>query len=661
MIAVLAFALSAYSQKGWRDREMEIRVQLSGADEASKLGDLHLNGDIYATEGYAILYLTPAELERVKQAGFEILIQKRDLNEYYRDFWTVRADQYHSYEQIIALMDSLAATFPDICQKTLLGLTPQGRQIACLQISDSAGIHENEPEILFDGGIHGDEIGGPENLIRFARYLCTAYGNDPEVTGLVNTREITIYPMVNPDGRANMSRYNSNLVDCNRDWGYMWNGEGSSPSAFSQPETRTIRDLIYRKQFVIHVTYHSGEEVVLYPWCYRATHPRDFSALQQLAVLYSDSSGYPDLQYRQSYADYPTNGETIDYSYGVDGTDALTMEISNNKQPPASQIQYYFQVNVPSMLAMIRSAGYGIEGLVTDSLTGLPVQAAITAGTLFPVYTDSARGDFHKYAVPGTYAMKVVANGYRPKVISAVTLTAQSSTVVNVSLQPAAGHYATKVSAVVIPGNNPMDEANTPAVIGGPDSLNYSTGKSGWIIVDMQDTVNDIPGEDFTVYEGDDTPEGFTCYAGQSVDGPWISLGTGTGTTSFDLGPEGLAGARFIKITDDGDGQQNIANAGFDLDAIESLEQPTSIEFNEVGSAVMKVYPNPADEVITIETHDKPAIGTLKIYNSLGSDLITKQMTGGLLQISLRGLAKGVYFVKFTNEGTSEVIKFIKK
>lgn len=51
---------------------------------------------------------------------------------------------------------------------------------------------------MFDGGIHSDEIGGSENYIRFARMLCVEYGNDPTITGLVDTREIWIYPMVNP-------------------------------------------------------------------------------------------------------------------------------------------------------------------------------------------------------------------------------------------------------------------------------------------------------------------------------------------------------------------------------------------------------------------------------------------------------------------------------
>jgi hypothetical protein len=658
-IIIVSLITSAYSQEGWRDHEMEVKVKISNQDEARILYNLHLNGDIYSPAGYAIMYVVPVEFEQLKKTGLNTEVLKINLNGYYKNFWSDRADQYHNYDQIIALMDSLATVFPDICQKTVFGLTPQGRELTCLKISDNPGIDENEPEILFDGGIHGDEIGGPENLIRFARDLCVSYGNDPGITDLVNSHEITIYPMVNPDGRANMSRYNSNQVDCNRDWGYMWNGEGNSPGAFSQLETRTIRDCIYNRRFVIHVTYHSGEQAVLYPWCYRSAHVPDYNALIQLASVYSISSGYSNLQYRQSYADYPTNGETIDYSYGADGTDALTMEISNSKQPPNSQIQYYYLANVPSMIAMIKNAGYGIGGTVTDSITGLPVEAAIFVDDFFPVYTDTVVGDYHKYLPQGTYSLKVIANHYLTKVINNVVVNGQTSTLMDVQLQPASGHYGMKVGAAVIPGNNPMDEANTPGVIGKPDSICYSTGKNGWIIIDMQDSVTNIQGDDFTVYEGDTVPEGFTCLVGPSLDGPWISLGTGTGTTSFDLESAGVTAARFIKILDDGIGQQNISDAGFDLDAVESMSPPTNIRITEGEYGSLKVYPNPANETVAIEVKNNEKKGTMTICNVQGKVLIKKNITNGIERIDTSDLASGVYFVNFSNGRTNKMRKLI--
>jgi hypothetical protein len=222
------------------------------------------------------------------------------------------------------------------------------------------------------------------------------------------------------------------------------------------------------------------------------------------------------------------------------------------------------------------------------------------------------------------------------------------------------GHYATKVSAVVIPGNNPMDEANTPAVIGTPDSISYSIGKNGWITLDMQEPVFNIQGDDFTIYEGDPISEGYTCMVAQTIDGPWISLGSATGTKSFDLATTGLASIRFIKITDDGDGLQKVSDAGFDLDAIEAIEQITGTVKTEKGACLLKVFPNPASEMVTIRADQTVGKGTIKIYNTRGQAMIGKSTSGDLMQIDITSLAAGVYYVKFTNTSTTGVIKLIK-
>ncbi len=651
---------SASSQTAWRQKESEVRVLLNHQDDARKLSNLRLNGDIHASAGFALMYVTPAELEEIQSVGLMTEVTKPDLNHYFKDFWKTR-DAYHSYEEIISLMDSLVGAFPTICQKITYDTTLQGRAISCLKISRNVSLSENEPEVLFDAGIHGDEIGGPENLIRFAQYLCTGYGSDPEITKAIDTREIIIYPMVNPDGRANMSRYNSNGIDCNRDGGYMWNGEGNSPSACSQIETRALRNCMYNHHFVIHVTYHSGIQEVIYPWCYRATHAPDYAALNQLAGIYSSASGYTALPYLQSYADYPTNGETIDYSYGVSGTDALTMEISNNKQPPASQIQYYFDVNLPSMMAMIKNAGYGIEGMITDSLTGAPVPAVIFINDFFPVSTDIAVGDYHKYLPAGTYTMKVMANHYLPKAISQVIIVNRDSTVLNIRLTPDPGQYAAKIAAVVIPGNNPQDVAFTPRIIGAPDSSYYSLGKNGWIIVDMQDTLRDIPGDDFKVYEGDDTPEGFSCFAGQTIDGPWISVGNGTGTFSFDLSGTGLTSARFIKLKDDNDGLPNTNHAGFDLDAIEGFFLNTSVPGPDVPNGlVVRLFPNPVVDELTVTTGNTSFTGLLTIYAANGKLLFSEPIHNGTAKVGTPSLADGIYILKLSNDRTFWTGKFRK-
>jgi len=525
--------------------------------------------------------LIPSEFNALQSTVLRYQLEREDVKAFAENFWQSQdntREAYHSYSEIVALADSLVGAFPNICEKHLFGTSVQGRELGALKISDNVSQDENEAEVMFDGGIHGDEVGAAENCIRFARDLCTEYSVDPTITALVDSREIWIYYMVNPDGRVADDRTNANGVDLNRDSGYMWDAWGGSPGPFSQPESKALRDLHYNRQFVVHTTYHSGTEYISCPWSYRADQCPDFTHIIQLAGEYSSASGYGNMGYGQGCTGmYPINGSTKDTNYGMMGAISWSMEISYMKHPPTNEILMYYNYNKPAMLSMIEHAGYGLKGVVTDANTGDPVTAAVFIDDYFPCYTDVNGGDYHKYVLAGTYDITIVANGYETQTITGVSVTSNSSTATDFQLQPLDGQYVYKISSSHIPDNNTADEGDTPGVIGAPDDRNYSIGKNGWIVVDLQNPIPDGPGNDIVVYEGDTSPEGFTAYAGETPDGPWFSLGSGTGTTEFDLATGSVIEAQFIKIEDDGDGSANVADAGFDLDAVESIAEVSGV------------------------------------------------------------------------------------
>jgi hypothetical protein len=177
----------------------------------------------------------------------------------------------------------------------------------------------------------------------------------------------------------------------------------------------------------------------------------------------------------------------------------------------------------------------------------------------------------------------------------------------------------------------------------------------------MDDPVLNIPGNDFTVHEGDKTPEGFTCLVAQNIDGPWISLGAGTGTTSFDLGSAGVTSARFIKIVDDGDGQQNEANAGFDLDAIEAIVPPSGIRIADGANDYLRIVPNPATDFITVRLRNSSESGSVTVYNAQGREIIPDQMINGFLRIDIQILPAGLYFVKFIHSDRTQTVRFVRQ
>jgi uncharacterized repeat protein (TIGR01451 family) len=561
---------------GWRPKEKQVIIEIPDRTQFNQLNNLKVSFDFIAPERVRA-YVIPSELERLEKSGIAYEIEIDDLNEYHKDYWNSK-DAYHSYQEIIDLADSLVQAFPALCQKIIYGTSLGGRQLAALKITGNVMIEEGEPKIMFDGGIHGDEIGASENVIRFARDILTKYGTDPIVTNLIDNREIWLFLMVNPDGRVNMSRYNNNGVDLNRDAPYMWDAWGGSTGPCSQVESKALRDCMYNQSFVVHTSYHSGTEYVSCPWSYRPDQPADWSHIYQLAGVYANTSLYPSIPYGQGYSGmYGINGSTKDSNYGIMGSISWSMEISMSKQPPPSQIMLYYNYNYPAMIAMIEHAGYGLSGFVTDAVTGEPVDAFIMVNNYYPTYTNPALGDYHKYVLPGTYSITVRANGYAAQTVSNVVVTANNSTQTNFQLQPQPGHYVYKFSASQIPGNNHADEGLTQAVLGAPDGIFYSLGKNGYCIVDMQYPILDGPGDDITIYEGGTTPEGFSCYAGTTIDGPWVLIGNGTGTTSFDLANAAISETQFIKIVDSGNGSANIPDAGFDLDAVEATYQPSGV------------------------------------------------------------------------------------
>lgn len=607
VVILFLLIISVSSVFAWRDNEMEIRVFYNNDYELKKIIDLQPEGDIYPN-GEALIYLIQSEFAALKATGLKYRIEKEDVKTYAENFWASMdntREAYHTYADIVALADSLVTAFPNICEKHLFGTSVQGRELGALKISDNVTLDENEAEVMFDGGIHGDEIGAAENCIRFARDICREYGIDPDITDLIDNREIWIFYMVNPDGRVADSRTNANGVDLNRDSGYMWDSWGGSTGAFSQPESKALRDCHYNRQFVVHTTYHSGTEYISCPWSYRADQCPDLSHILQLAGEYSSSSGYANMEYGQGCTGmYPINGSTKDTNYGMMGAISWSMEISYDKDPPTSQIMMFYNYNRPAMLSMIEHSGYGLEGVVSNANTGEIVTANVFINDYFPCYTDPVVGDYHKYVLPGTYDITVVANGYETQTITGISVVSGNATVTNFQLQPLDGQFVYKISASRIPGNNTVDEGDTSGVIGAPDNRNYSIGKDGWIIVDMQYPILDGAGNDLIVYEGDTSAEGYSVYGGETIDGSWFSLGDGNGTTEFDLADGNLIEAQFIKIVDDGDGAAIAANAGFDLDAVEAISEVSGVYIAFLGYELDEMVGNNNGYIDPGETMD---------------------------------------------------------
>jgi hypothetical protein len=302
--------------------------------------------------------------------------------------------QYHTYAEMEAELDSLAAAYPSLARIDALGTSVEGRAIRALKISDGVSSDEDEPEALIMGCHHARELMSVEVPLKLARYLLEHYGIDPRVTALVDSREIWIAPMINVDGHIYVEQNHSSSasywwrknrtpnadgsygVDLNRNYGYQWGYDniGSSPTPssavyrgtgpFSEPETRAVRDFCAGRHFAMSLSYHSYGELILYPWGYAAINTLDHALFAALGDSLSRGNGYTPGN-AASGAIYITNGDSDDWLYGdaalKEPAYAFTVELNTYEEggfaPPESLIQPTFDEMLELNLRFIDLAG----------------------------------------------------------------------------------------------------------------------------------------------------------------------------------------------------------------------------------------------------------------------------------------------------------------
>jgi carboxypeptidase T len=370
---------------------MELIVKVTSATPTTPLSDLlrlPLGLDIWEVKpDYLILRAPEAPIERLTQMGYGVE-PLQPVADHLRAFATTEAIAgYHSAETLEQDLRQLAETRPEIAELREIGRSVENRPIWALRIGERKG---SLGRVLFMGCHHAREWIAVEVPFRLAQEL-VEQADDPKIAGWLSVSEIWVAPMVNPDGhehcrtgerlwRKNRRRNpdGSIGVDPNRNYGYMWgtlNVPTSShvpsdetyvgPRAFSEPETRAVRDLVAREMFRGVITYHSYSQLILYPWGYTdklVTDPHDREGMIGLANEMRDlMKGVHGVVYtaQQSSALYPTAGDTTDWTYGEYGIPSFTIELRPKSHLeggfilPASQIGPTWEENRPAAFRFI--------------------------------------------------------------------------------------------------------------------------------------------------------------------------------------------------------------------------------------------------------------------------------------------------------------------
>ncbi|MBS1517023.1 MAG: immune inhibitor A [Bacteroidetes bacterium] len=357
----------------------EVKINITSKNDIQLLqqNDItveHYSGNI--STGITLV-INQEELARLKNTGLNYDVVIPDVGKYYagkrapsinelqKSFEIMNTDNvtgfsfgsmggFYTYNEVVQKLDSMRLVYPNLISvKQNIGTTAENRTIWAVKISDNPDVNESstEPSVYFDALHHAREPQAMACAIYFMYYLLENYGTNPEVTYLLNNREIFFVPVVNADGYVYNQTTNPNGggswrknrrnngscfgVDLNRNYPYGWgDNTGSSsdpcsetyrgPVATSEPEAQAVINFVQQIRPKISFSMHSVAGRYLNPYGYNDS-AINYEIYSEFSSDFASSNNYTYGTVSEML-NYYSSGTTRDYMHSV-GTYAWTPEV----------------------------------------------------------------------------------------------------------------------------------------------------------------------------------------------------------------------------------------------------------------------------------------------------------------------------------------------
>ncbi len=321
--------------------------------------------------------LDAPKLAETEASLTQVNIVREDIDDELAEFRAKGSEgAYHSYQETVEELNALSSQYPQLLQVETIGQTHEGRDMTAVRLTGTAGLTGDKSHVLIFGLTHAREWISAEMPMFLLNQLLAGYGNDAEVTRLLDGLVIYILPVTNPDGHVysqteyKMWRKNrrpngggSFGVDVNRNFPIGW-GTGSSrwsrsdtyrgTEPKSERETRALLQLFEEKRFVSALSFHSYSELILYPWGYDKSATPDAGEYKQRADAMAALNGYRPGQVSRIL--YTAGGATDDTFYKEYGAWAYTFELGKQFVPPESEIEPICNQNLPSVMLFLKNS-----------------------------------------------------------------------------------------------------------------------------------------------------------------------------------------------------------------------------------------------------------------------------------------------------------------
>ncbi|MCD4745485.1 MAG: hypothetical protein K8R58_04230, partial [Bacteroidales bacterium] len=143
--------------------EVYFKFKISSRDEINTLTKIISIDDIKNNEVYA--YANRKEFIKFSELNYDYSILQKT-----KDGFSTKMlnkvnikeikdwDFYPTYEAYVDMMYQFQTDYPDICEVFCIGYSVEGRELIMAKITDNISSNENEPQFLYTGQMHGDEL-----------------------------------------------------------------------------------------------------------------------------------------------------------------------------------------------------------------------------------------------------------------------------------------------------------------------------------------------------------------------------------------------------------------------------------------------------------------------------------------------------------------------
>ncbi len=244
---------------------------------------------------------------------------------------------YHSNESSLTLLNSLV--FPNFSSVASIGTSIENRDISAYKITKDENVSTN---CYIIGLQHAREWIGMEVVLSFVQYLYD-HKDDENLQSIFFNKVIWLIPIMNPDGleytrttdRLWRKNRRDNLdgtfgVDLNRNYDFEFLTNSSSntasetyrgASAVSEPESKSLVDLISSQSLGGLLDFHSYSQFILYPWAYTidsTDHEVVFNnlALEWQKLIKKVNGRVYEVGQPSKLLNFSSGGTLMDYLYG---------------------------------------------------------------------------------------------------------------------------------------------------------------------------------------------------------------------------------------------------------------------------------------------------------------------------------------------------------